>query len=296
MLTHIDASGTRGYANPRRSHNEHVNERFRPRAKKPTLRISAPRAGWRAGDRDLARKTDRSPVGRQEPRRGRGSGGGSHRTVERAAVGNQAAPARQAQRIRPPGSIEARQQDSGRDRPRDTGLILYLDTSAFLKLYLSESGSAEVKQAIAEAAAIYTHLIAYAEMRAGLTRASRERRLSESELAYQVSRFEDDWESLGIIAVTEPLVRRAGALAERFGLRGYDSVHLAAAEQVFTEVASETRFRFAVFFRHELDRSRPRAQHSRARLVAFYFLCANTYRMQRPLIHTGLEAPAPNFT
>ncbi len=84
-------------------------------------------------------------------------------------------------------------------------------------------------------------------MRAGLLRASRERRLSESELAYQVSRFEDDWECVGIIAVTEPLVRRAGALAERFGLRGYDSVHLAAAEQVFTDVASEAKFRFAVF-------------------------------------------------
>jgi len=32
-----------------------------------------------------------------------------------------------------------------------------------------------------------------------------------------------------IVDVNDPLVRRAGALAERHGLRGYDAVQLAAA-------------------------------------------------------------------
>ena len=47
-------------------------------------------------------------------------------------------------------------------------MILYLDTSAFLKLYLEESRSDAVRGLVARAAAIYTHLIAYAEMRAAL--------------------------------------------------------------------------------------------------------------------------------
>lgn len=32
--------------------------------------------------------------------------------------------------------------------------------------------------------------------------------------------------------VDDALVRRAGVLAERFGLRGYDAVHLAGAERL----------------------------------------------------------------
>jgi predicted nucleic acid-binding protein len=42
------------------------------------------------------------------------------------------------------------------------------------------------------------------------------------------------------------LVRRAGDLAERFGLRGYDSVHLAAAEAVWRELPG-VEFRVVVF-------------------------------------------------
>ncbi len=55
------------------------------------------------------------------------------------------------------------------------------------------------------------------------------------------------WRELGIVVPDEGLVRRAGDLAEENELRGYDSVHLAAAEALWQEAGSGVEFRFAVF-------------------------------------------------
>ncbi|MGZ8262772.1 MAG: type II toxin-antitoxin system VapC family toxin, partial [Burkholderiales bacterium] len=44
--------------------------------------------------------------------------------------------------------------------------------------------------------------------------------------------FERDWDVVSAILPDERMLRRAGELAERLSLRGYDSVHLAAAESL----------------------------------------------------------------
>ena len=49
-------------------------------------------------------------------------------------------------------------------------MILYLDTSAIVKLYADETGSDQVWAAVAEAKLCATHLIAYAETRAAFAR------------------------------------------------------------------------------------------------------------------------------
>ncbi|MFM9102169.1 MAG: VapC toxin family PIN domain ribonuclease, partial [Cyanobium sp.] len=41
--------------------------------------------------------------------------------------------------------------------------------------------------------------------------------------------FESRWASLDVVDLTDSMARRAAGLAIRFSLRGYDSVHLAAA-------------------------------------------------------------------
>jgi predicted nucleic acid-binding protein len=126
-------------------------------------------------------------------------------------------------------------------------MILYLDTSALLKLYLAETDSRRVQQAVAGALAVCTHLVTYAEMRAAFARAVRTQRLSAADHTRQSRAFETDWSALQAVAVDEPLVRRAGELAERFGLRGYDSVHLAAAERVFEGAGRPASFALAAF-------------------------------------------------
>ncbi|MEX2124106.1 MAG: type II toxin-antitoxin system VapC family toxin [Woeseia sp.] len=126
-------------------------------------------------------------------------------------------------------------------------MIAYLDTSALLKLYLDEGGSDRVQRMLGEATAACTLLLSYAELRAALAQAVRMRRISEETCAQQVARFEADWLTLHVISVDERLVRRAGELAERFGLRGYDSVHLAAAEQANDAAGRIVPFVFAAF-------------------------------------------------
>lgn len=55
--------------------------------------------------------------------------------------------------------------------------LLYLDTSAWLKLYVEEDGSETVHAAVEQAEQTCTHLIAYAELRAALAKAQRMQRL-----------------------------------------------------------------------------------------------------------------------
>lgn len=114
-------------------------------------------------------------------------------------------------------------------------MTLYLDTSAFIKLYVAEPGAERVREAVARAGALYTHLITYAEMRAALARlhrAGRETAVSQRE---HLREFERDWLALAMILPDERMIRRAGDLAAQFGLRGYDSVHLAAAESLVVD-------------------------------------------------------------
>jgi uncharacterized protein len=124
-------------------------------------------------------------------------------------------------------------------------LILYLDTSAFIKLYVEEVGS-EAVRAAASVSLPHTHWIAYPEMRAALARLRRMGYQTDDEYQRHKSEFETDWQAVNAILPDERILRRAGELAERFGLRGYDSVHLAAAESL--RIGPETGLlRFASF-------------------------------------------------
>lgn len=126
------------------------------------------------------------------------------------------------------------------------GVIAYLDTSAFLKLYIAEPESDAVRALLADAFTLCTHLITYAEMRAALAKAVRTRRLAPDLVHHLVTDLERDWQTLRIVVPDEAMIRRAGALAEQYDLRGYDSVHLAAAEAVFG-MAGSRNFRMAVY-------------------------------------------------
>jgi uncharacterized protein len=59
-----------------------------------------------------------------------------------------------------------------------------------------------------------------------------------------------------VIEADWPLVRRAGELAVQLRLRGFDSIHLAAAEAVWEWVGEAAEFRFAVFDARLADSAR----------------------------------------
>ena len=126
-------------------------------------------------------------------------------------------------------------------------MILYLDTSAIVKLFVAEPGSDVVAASVAEATASYTHLIAYAEVRATFAKALRLGRETPESLGRHKREFETMWARLGVVYPDEATVRRAGDLAEQFGLRGYDSVHLAAAQSLWRQVEPGVDYRFVAF-------------------------------------------------
>ena len=111
-------------------------------------------------------------------------------------------------------------------------MILYLDTSAFIKLYVQEPGADLVRTTTTSAGAVHSHWIAYAEMRAALARLHRMGRQMAAEYREHKREFEADWQAISAVMPDERALRRAGELADRFGLRGYDSMHLAAAESL----------------------------------------------------------------
>jgi len=117
---------------------------------------------------------------------------------------------------------------------------LYLDASTWMKLYVPEAGSEHVESLISAAERCTSHLITYAEMRATFAKAQRMGRMNQATKDLAVASFESDWQTCQVIDVRDPLIRRAGDLAERFGLRGYDSVHLAAAEAISLLLMPET--------------------------------------------------------
>jgi predicted nucleic acid-binding protein len=108
-------------------------------------------------------------------------------------------------------------------------LILYLDTSAWLKLYIDERGTQEVIAAVQSAALVAISRIAYAEARAALARVLREKRTTHAEHRKRVAALDADYVEVLKVEVSEDVVRQAGELAESHALRGYDAIQLASA-------------------------------------------------------------------
>ncbi|MEW6322061.1 MAG: type II toxin-antitoxin system VapC family toxin [Acidobacteriota bacterium] len=141
-------------------------------------------------------------------------------------------------------------------------MTLYLDTSSLVKLYVAEPGTDDVRRLVDDAAVVATSLIAYVEMRAALARRRREKALTARDYSTVRRAFDQDWPAYVAIEVSAPLCREAGDLAERYRLRGYDSIHLAAYAEVVRRAGS-AHTRFSSF-----DRGLTRAARALARSLA----------------------------
>jgi predicted nucleic acid-binding protein len=126
-------------------------------------------------------------------------------------------------------------------------VILYLDTSALLKLYVDEQDSQSVRELYSQAGFVCTHLIAYVELLFGVAKARSLGGLSAEQQAQLLGEINTSWRQLEVVEIDEILTRRAGHLALRHVLRGFDAVHLAAAERVMAETPGTAKFGFVGF-------------------------------------------------
>ncbi len=108
----------------------------------------------------------------------------------------------------------------------------FTDSSALIKRYLRETGSNWVNalfkpQGVSD---MFIVAVTRVEIIAALTRRGRNGGMTNTEAKNACQQFRADCNSdYQIIEVNEKLLDEATDLAERYGLRGYDAVQLAAA-------------------------------------------------------------------
>ena len=111
-------------------------------------------------------------------------------------------------------------------------MIAYFDTSAVVPLLVIEAGSARAASLWDAADRVVSVRLVYPEGRAALAQARRLGRLTARHLRAAVTELDSKYEEFDLVEVDDELARSAGHLAEAHGLRGYDAVHLAAANRV----------------------------------------------------------------
>ena len=109
-------------------------------------------------------------------------------------------------------------------------MIFYFDTSALLKAYVQENGSKEVIALMDEGDNLFGSIaLTKVELASAIQRAIRATGSSSANATIAWQDFLDDWESFTRLRVTAGTIEKASDIAWKYGLRGYDSLHLAAA-------------------------------------------------------------------
>src|SRR5262245_957379 len=111
----------------------------------------------------------------------------------------------------------------------------YFDSSALVKRYANEVGSAWVRQMLSHPRQeiIYTALLTQAEVLSALQRKVRERYLTQDRATILAQRVVSHcaWR-YRLLAISPALVAHASVLLQTYPLRAYDAIHLACALSV----------------------------------------------------------------
>lgn len=105
-------------------------------------------------------------------------------------------------------------------------MIVYLDTSSLVKLYVQEAHTALVKKWVEEAEIVATCRIAYPETMSAIRRRFRQGDVTEKQYDSLTAKFSAEWGRFAALDFDEV---EAGRLVNLYGLRGFDAVHLSAA-------------------------------------------------------------------
>ncbi len=112
-------------------------------------------------------------------------------------------------------------------------MILYLDTSALVKLFLDELHSDSVRRWASDAANVMVSQLSWTEMCAALALKKRTGQITAAQVSVTLAALHQDWPRYQRLATDVALFAEAGALALRLDLRACDSVQLASAWRVF---------------------------------------------------------------
>lgn len=108
-------------------------------------------------------------------------------------------------------------------------MILFVDSSVLIKLYIAEPGSERMRWAATQGDTVAASRLAFAEIHAAFARRRREGLLLASEFEQLQHRFSEDWEELTQLPIGAEILTLIPGLCDRHPLRGADAVHLASA-------------------------------------------------------------------
>jgi hypothetical protein len=114
----------------------------------------------------------------------------------------------------------------------------YFDSSGIVKRYVKETGSGWVKAITNPTSGneIFTSLISGAEVVAAICKSGRMGSITPQAVAQALTAFKGEFRShFTILHISDQTIDRAMTLAEKHGLRGYDSVQLATALELHAE-------------------------------------------------------------
>ncbi len=121
-------------------------------------------------------------------------------------------------------------------------MILYLDTSALVKVYIDEDYSETVRTSVSNADLTAISRIGYVEFFSSLTRMLREGVLNESKLFSIRANFNSNWQNFYVVDVTNTITIRASELLFSNPLRASDSIHLASVDMLCKNISDEVKF------------------------------------------------------
>ena len=105
-------------------------------------------------------------------------------------------------------------------------MIIYLDTSSLVKLYVEEADADLVRGLVVEAEFVATCRIAFPEAYSAFTRRFRAGEMSAKDYEKVLAVFLQDWQHFVVLDFDE---MAAAGFVLRHALRGFDAVHLSSA-------------------------------------------------------------------
>lgn len=128
-------------------------------------------------------------------------------------------------------------------------MIAYFDSSSIVKWFFDEPNMDLARGIKDKASLAFTSIVSFPEVMSAVYRAMREGRCSRADMQLVRGEFLRVWPDFQWVRVSEGLIQRAEQLIFRYGLKGYDSMHLASA-LVLKEEGDEIDLFFSCFDRN----------------------------------------------
>jgi uncharacterized protein len=106
---------------------------------------------------------------------------------------------------------------------------IFLDASAFAKLYIEEAGTAAIGEIVRAAESIIVSAIILPETLSALRRLVREGKIEESDYGLLKERLCRDIATIEVVSISDETIGKAVAVIEGSSIRTLDALHIGAA-------------------------------------------------------------------